>query len=153
MKINRESNREEISQGGKGELFENFQRETNKNNGCIFYPISQRSGLKSIGSIPVTKFLRNLQVILFFYLHIIVYEFKNVFSPLFFNPIRLDLCQACLITVTTQNARTSYSYKRANSNIFQSERPLCETHETCNSARRSPCTPASLIEQTIESSE
>lgn len=26
--------------GEKGELFENFQRETNKNNGCIFYPIS-----------------------------------------------------------------------------------------------------------------
>lgn len=151
MKINRKIIERRLAEE-KGELFENFQRETNKNNGCIFYPISQRSKLKSTGSIPITKFFEICKSF-FSSMHLIVYEFKNVFPPLFFNPIRLDLCQACLITVTTRNARTSYSYKRANSNIFQSERPLCEIHETCNNARRSLCTPASLIEQTIESAE
>lgn len=53
--------------GRKGELFENFQRETNKNNGCIFYPILQRDKLKFYRIDSCYKIFRNLQVILFFY--------------------------------------------------------------------------------------
>lgn len=39
MKINRKIIERRLAEE-KGELFESFQRETNKNNGCIFYPIS-----------------------------------------------------------------------------------------------------------------
>lgn len=39
MKINRKIIEKRLAEE-KGELFESFQRETNKNNGCIFYPIS-----------------------------------------------------------------------------------------------------------------